>query len=535
MKSSTASWLSLARWKKLPTLPTSTSSPPETPSIRFTEEEEEAGCLRPRTHDEASAVMTVDDTSLPWLHGSPQMPSEDWSADVQQLIEETERAFEAVGDAIHEAQLTSWLLDATESPTTPPPAVPESGRKQHKRVRLFEKKPPVRPSSLSPSLRRRRSQKRKPISLTLAGTVGNAFHQRFGRVVADEMLTPDQLEKFKHDREELSGSSSSQDGRWSTDSSQSVWTEQSDGPFQLEKLITPPPANHDEGQASPALTQPEEKEVRTGGEDEVGGVEVEDEFEDKDDDEGESDEEDDDEDEEEDEEEEEGPPPTPPPKSPARLLGKSLPTVPLPTISEAARAGTKKHDDVVYLQSTPLSFTNRAFRHGPIAFPRPQTAGFTQDRDETVDWVAFHMAILGGAGDLVTGMYEDDQNQMADEMVAWFETFGFETHGRLVAASGGSGPSRTERLSAADADLPIPVHCDEARPRHDDAVPLYRWEKKGERRRKGGRDDERRLLVVGEEVPEEGAAEATPMGCNLEHDLGEFLQWERQFCYGGGF
>ncbi|RCI08074.1 hypothetical protein L249_7798 [Ophiocordyceps polyrhachis-furcata BCC 54312] len=514
MKPSTASWLSLARWKKVPMLPSTTASPPSlAPSIRSTEAEEEAGRLRPRTHDEAPAVMTVDDTSLPWLHGSPQISSEDWSADVQQLIEETERAFEAVGHAIHEAQLTSWLLDATDSPTTPPPAVSDTGRKQHKRVRLFEKKPPT-------------------ISLTLAGTVGNALHQRFGRVVADEMLTPDQLEKLKHDREELMGSSSSQDGRWSTDSSQSVWTEQSDGPFQLEKLITPlSTADHDEGQASPASTPPGEKEMRTVSEDEEeNDLEEEEEEEDED-----EDEDDDDEDEDEDDEED-GPPPTPPPKSPARLLARPLPTIRLSTTSEAARAVTKKHDEVIYLQSTPLSFANRAFRHGPIAFPRPQTAGFGQDRDETVDWVAFHMAILGGAGDLVTGMYEDDQNQMADEMVAWFETFGFETHGRLVAAGGSSGPSRTGRLSAADADLPIPVHCDETRPsRSDDAISLYRYEKTGERGKGGDRVGERRPLVVGEEVPEEGAAEVTRMGCNLEHDLGEFLRWERQFCYGGVF
>ncbi|RDA91524.1 hypothetical protein CP533_4363 [Ophiocordyceps camponoti-saundersi (nom. inval.)] len=493
MKSSTASWLSAARWRKLPLLST-TSSPSLATAIKSTEEE--VVRPRPRSNNEVSVVMADDDKSLLSLHDSPQMCSKDWSADVQQLIEETQRAFEAVGDAIHEAQLTSWLLDATESPSTPPPEVPETGRMQNKRTCLLEKELPARPSSLSPSLRSRRSRKRKPISLSLAGTVGNALHQRFGRVVADEMLTSDQLEKLKHDREELVGTSS-QDGRWSTDSSQSAWTEQSDGPFQLEKLITPPPpADHDSDQASPASTNPEE---------------------------GES------------EEDEDGPPPTPPPKSLARQLARPSPTVRLlSTISEAARTGIKKHDEVVYLQSTPLSSANRAFRHGPIAFPRPQTAGFGQDGDETVDWVAFHMAILGGAGDLVTGMYEDDQNQMADEMAAWFETFGFETHGRLVAAGGSSGPAKTGRPSARDADLPIPVHCDEARPRRDDAVHFYRWEETGEGK-KGGAVDGRRPLVVGEEVPEEGAAEVARMGCNLEHDLNEFLRWERQFCYGGVF
>ncbi|PFH59740.1 hypothetical protein XA68_11950 [Ophiocordyceps unilateralis] len=538
---------------------------------------------RPWTHHESSAISGDDGQRpgslmhLPALPDSLKMPvdqqdvgrsptpadSTHWSADVQQLIQETERAFQAVGNAIQQAQLTSWLLDATDSSSTPPPTPSRpppptssdagspspsaSAQEHHRRVRVFEKKPPARRTSLSRSQRRRRGRKAnqsqaKAISLTLAGSVGNALGQRFGRVVADEMLTPDQMEKLKRDREERRPS---KDGRLSTDSILSAWTDQSDrsaGPFHLEDGITPPAtvAATDVGnQSSPGSIRHECR----AAEDVVA--------------------------ESEDDRSRQTPspdssPPTPPPKSAARRWARPSTTTRLSTIPEALtakpdggrRAGVEHdeikaedHEEVIYFESTPLSSANRAFRHGPIAFARPDTvraAGYGQDRDETVDWSAFHMAILGGAGDLVTGMYEDDQNQMADEVAAWFETFGFETHGRLIAAGGNSGPDRRRCTTVStlprssvtpDTDLPIPVHC-EGRVRSrfrasngaSDAVRFYRsgWAARDRKL------DRARPLVVGEEVSE-GAAESTPMGCNLEHDLDEFLRWERQFAYGGVF
>ncbi|PHH71813.1 hypothetical protein CDD80_4981 [Ophiocordyceps camponoti-rufipedis] len=501
--------------------------------------------------------------------------SADWSDDVQQLIRETEQAFHAVGDAIQQAQLTSWLLDATDSPSTPPPpshpppfpadheaassSSSRSSQEHSRRVRIFEKKPPVRRASLSRSQRRRRGRKNsqsqaRVISLTLASSVGNALGQRFGRVVPDEMLTPVQMERLKRDREELRPS---KDGRLSTDSSQSVWTDQSDpsaGPFHLEEMVASSVVDNVDNQPIAASARQQVAEVECRVADEVA-AESEDERltrtpspEDS--------------------------PPTPPPKSAARRWPRSPPTPRLSTIPEALTAKprgrrqavveqdkneAKDHDEVIYLESPPLSSANRAFRHGPIAFPRPDTlraVGYGQDKDETVDWSAFHMAILGGAGDLVSGMYEDDQNQMADEVVAWFETFGFETHGRLIAAGGNPEPDRPRRTTVStlaspikpDTDLPIPVHCEMRSPRDwsryrapggtPDAVRFYRsgWVTRDGKRNGGGglRRTTARPLVVGEEVSE-GAAEATPMGCNLEHDLDEFLRWERQFALGGVF
>lgn len=499
-----------------------------------------------------------------------------WSDDVQQLIRETEQAFHAVGDAIQQAQLTSWLLDATDSPSTPPPSshpppLPanqeaaslssrRSSQEHSRRVRVFEKKPPARRASLSSrSQRRRRGRKNgqsqgRAISLTLASSVGNAFGQRFGRVVPDEMLTPSQMENLKRDLEELRPS---KDGRLSTDSSQSIWTDQSDpsaGPFHLEDLVASPAVVDVKSHPKTASTCQQVAEAECPVTDEVVA---------------------------ESENERltrtpspEDSPPTPPPKSAARRWPRLPPTPRLSTIPEALTAkprgrrqavaeqekkGAEEHDEVIYLESPPLSSANKAFRHGPIAFPRPdtlRTVGYGQDRDETVDWSAFHMAILGGAGDLVSGMYEDDQNQMADEMVAWFETFGFETHGRLIAAGGNPGPDRPRRTTVStlaspikpDADLPIPVHCETRSPRNQsryrapsgapDAVRFYRsgWVTRDGKRDGGGglRRATPRPLVVGEEVSE-GEAEATPMGCNLEHDLDEFLRWERQFACGGVF
>lgn len=268
-----------------------------------------------------------------------------------------------------------------------------------------------------------------------------------------------------------------------------------------------------------------------------------------------------------------------PPRNPARIALKAsvdlLPTIPeifatasddmQPRQSQDDSREFFENDELVYLNGTDLSSANPSFRHGPITYQKPEAGKDNADEvDETVDWMAFQMAILGGAGDLVSGMYEDDQNEMADEMAEWFETFGFETHGQLI--SSGVPSSRDSRDSSetidsssppsinSDCDLPIPVLAEEpdysASGLHGihgpyDTIRFFRssslrpWGIDGEPKRYSLREtilSPPKPLVVGGDAPEdvsESVAEMAPMGCNMEHDLDEYLRWERDHVYGG--
>lgn len=87
--------------------------------------------------------------------------------------------------------------------------------------------------------------------------------------------------------------------------------------------------------------------------------------------------------------------------------------------------------DYVYLRSSPCTLTAPRFRHGPIRvaksdlIPEPSLGA-----DDGLDWTAFQMAILGGAGDWNS---ESDDTihrrtvEEMDELVEWWESWGFES------------------------------------------------------------------------------------------------------------
>ncbi|GAB1310036.1 hypothetical protein MFIFM68171_00246 [Madurella fahalii] len=150
--------------------------------------------------------------------------------------------------------------------------------------------------------------------------------------------------------------------------------------------------------------------------------------------------------------------PMPPIKAPLhrRLPSRQLP--PLPTIPEIVATGPQEAalsptsipqppgtpckintDDYVFLDSTPFTLTVPAFRHGQIRLAK---ADLPIDKlaaavDDTLDWTAFQMAILGGAGDFFSEPTDysrpsDAELDELDEMVSWFGSFGFQGAGNLV-------------------------------------------------------------------------------------------------------
>jgi hypothetical protein len=65
----------------------------------------------------------------------------------------------------------------------------------------------------------------------------------------------------------------------------------------------------------------------------------------------------------------------------------------------------------------------------------------TIEEERDVDWTAFQTAILGGASGDLDGLFpeepipaDEEEGKIAEDMTTWFEGFGFETHGELIAS-----------------------------------------------------------------------------------------------------
>jgi hypothetical protein len=151
--------------------------------------------------------------------------------------------------------------------------------------------------------------------------------------------------------------------------------------------------------------------------------------------------------------------PMPPPmKTPLhrRMPSRQLP--PLPTIPEIITTGPEEatlsptsapqqpgsaskinSDDYVFLNSTPYTLTMPAFRHGQIRLAKADLpiGKLAAAVDDTLDWTAFQMAILGGAGDFFSEPTDYSRPSEAEldeleELTTWFGSFGFQSAGSLI-------------------------------------------------------------------------------------------------------
>ncbi|MBE3045894.1 hypothetical protein IMZ48_25800, partial [Candidatus Bathyarchaeota archaeon] len=259
-----------------------------------------------------------------------------------------------------------------------------------------------------------------------------------------------------------------------------------------------------------------------------------------------------------------------PPRNPARARRAHLSTIPelLVTAADDKPAVPPKgafafeayeDDNSVFLQSTPHTLTMPGFRHGPIRIKKSDLEP-AFDTDNTLDWTAFQMAILG-AGDFFceeVGRPYNEEMECAD-VSEWFDEFGFEGGcGRLVTEeellaespssaefSAGSSPSS---FCSDEDDLPIPVEAEFAAEFwYGGRGPAInkRWTMERNRFRGGSEDSlpQSPMMPIGiadmegKEVVEAGVpwgssvGEVVPMGYNLSHDLGDFLTWEAENVY----
>lgn len=259
-----------------------------------------------------------------------------------------------------------------------------------------------------------------------------------------------------------------------------------------------------------------------------------------------------------------------PPKNPARQRRSQMPTIAelrAPSTPPPAPFDAHEDDEYVFLKSTPCTLTAPAFRHGPIRVSKADLKPAVE-QDNTLDWTAFQMAILG-AGDFFceSPLESWSEEEEIAGLGAWFDDFGFETHGRLVPASEAGAeseravpspeiselsPASCSSSCCSEDDLPIPIEAEFSGGPWGCGV--RRWVGTQRRRRASeesmpqspmlpikvpSTEDKGEVIEVG--IGRErivgawaGVGDVVPMGYNLGHDLGDFLRWEAENVYAMG-
>lgn len=111
-------------------------------------------------------------------------------------------------------------------------------------------------------------------------------------------------------------------------------------------------------------------------------------------------------------------------------------------------------DDYIFLRSTPYTLAVPAFRHGPIRLAKADLpiGKLAAAVDDTLDWTAFQMAIIGGAGDFFgesTDYSRPSEIELdeRDDLAEWFAEFGFASAGALVSAADAEATRTTAPVS----------------------------------------------------------------------------------------
>ncbi|KAI1172490.1 hypothetical protein F4777DRAFT_561478 [Nemania sp. FL0916] len=545
---------------------------------------------------------------------SAEASSQALSDDLQQFMQETEDAFKAIGNT---------FVEVPEPPPPPPPP---------KEVPI-SKKPPVitqptpdsppksppkddTPPPIPPKMKRpKKSKQAKPIKSarksmapkqavkivprwTLTENVSELFIGKlFHRAVEpDEMLTPEQIEAFKQKR-----ITENQVDKMAEALEQELVVTPTE-PFYLDELPSRiGSADVQTGKEASA----EEKPVTPPSEDVVSrdfSVESQDDTE---------------------------PPPIPPKLRPPFHNSKAVPTTSsrhvrsssrklvteLPIIPEIS-ATPRKSDELyssnesndslasayvseyVYFKSPSYSLTTPTIRHGPIRLSRSDVLpDMKLGGDEGLDWTAFQMAILGGAGDFFSDSDDVLRQMETDEILditEWWDSWHFESTGDLVTRKY-RAPSPASTLSGDDVpDLSYSeIESDNSHsPEHKGRAPHYRksrvpslqldtdftrgkkhnslsshyfadtlnntntntnatvaisdaWQRDNTQHKQAAEVNRQSIIsslppspmldlrIIRSDNGDD--MDVVPMGYNLGHDLGDFLKWEAEHAYAGDF
>ncbi|KAI2602263.1 hypothetical protein GGR54DRAFT_634131 [Hypoxylon sp. NC1633] len=516
------------------------------------------------------------------------------SDDIQQLIQEADEAFKAVGSALVEVQIAEStfkdlpkLPTPDSSPILKPAPLATASRMQNPQLKRKKSKKSKKAKPMKPH---RKSTAVKPAAKsgprwTLSDNVTELFSGKlFHRIEVDEMLTPSQLEAYRLRRESIMQSEKSASEKSSAKSTETLDAESSDTPiepFHLEDLSSrigsagvniTDDASSDDTPIAPtfapvvrqdfSIEEDSDEDLYPGrlstaaSQIDIG----------------------------------EGPAEyrnatflTPPMRNPARFGMRNQRSV-MPSIPETSAVAAPEEEpfqgqsfggsqdivadsNYVFLQSSPYSITSSRFRHGPIRLAKLDLMpDIKVGADDGLDWTAFQMAISGGAGDWFSesdDVVRHREAEEADELADWFRSLNFNGVGGLVSQDF-EMPSPTSTTSGEDYSDVSYTEIEKDNP----YSPHHQWQHHLRRRgipeghqlnldmsgleldtSKMRLDEHGRsyresyhslpqspmldLRVI--RTPEGDDMDVVPMGYNLGHDLGDFLKWEAEHAYAGDF
>lgn len=521
---------------------------------------------------------------------------EGWSENVQTLILETDEAFKAVGSAVAEAKASSPNCDEPDISAPSPvirrhskPMPFKTGLTIDPRAKDTMPLPPLRSPARNASVKKPKKKASKmprygagravksPLRVPKWALSENMAEiltgQRFRKIEADEMLTSDRIEELRQIREAARLNEEDMQARKSSESAQSMKSVKEEADIEnqilearllevendgnktsIDAMLSTVPSDRDVIHHDFSVEPENDKKESRSNDSETCGILQ--------------------------------PKTAALPSLPAKKRGKPLtkgvqkdmPTIPelmvvtpnntqlKPATNKQSRSKRilkpEEDDEFFYFKSTPYTFTNPSFRHGPIIFSKAEVGISAKTMDDTLDWTAFQMAILGGAGDLFPDTSVEEDRQQADDIASWFDSYGFETYGKLIGMNSRDSARSLRSSSTSTIDT-------ETEPENEPEPPIavgtefssgfwnvtstkpslraMKFYNKTGLRRWIMDDRSKRLTVQScESLPpspmmplviDDGGEvqEAVPMGYNLGHDLGDFLKWEAENTYAGGY
>jgi len=528
----------------------------------------------------ALALEAPDENKTPTQSLKYTCDSEmEYSSDnVEQLIRETDAAFQAVGDALADAKAATrgWYdHDVPVARNTsltrgilrkhPRSSVPPLKTQAPRSMSVGKKKKPAKRNLLGRTLRSvPPPPTNTPSRWTLSDVTTNVvdvFSGKMFRTEVDEMLTPGRLQQLQESIR------LSQEHRESADSVRGAEGEDDietpTEPFYLESLssrldaaqdavspfpspVLPPPAIPKRHPNRPSRPQPRKVQFADS---EEGMTVNELTF------------------------------PSPPRISRRPSASGSVPHLPtIPevsplTLSPAERFSSvpsvlhdeplhkmsdeKEEENYIYLPCSPFTLTSPLFRHGTIRVPIPYRGPNLKSDEEALDWTAFQMAISGTGGidgysdnhdreDRETAELEEIELEVNDIM-QWWAGFGYSGWGRMVGDESLTLKRRRResfmrRKREEDIERAGALETRVSHGHSEYLKQIVDTEKivvADTSRSENGVEVERRRSVA-ESLPPSPMLdlvvpspskdnEVIPMGFNLGHDLGDFLRWETNY------
>ena len=493
-----------------------------------------------------------DRTPTQSIRNSDEQDMDSIEDNVEQLIRETDEAFNAVGTALADAKAATqgWRKDILPELVAGDVSISrENTRKEARASGVTPKSSIVRTQPVAKGNMKGLHKKKN-----LLGRVWNApphhasAHPRWTltdvtasmvdifsgikfKIEADEMLTPDKLrrlqqEKMEKDRRAQQGEKVEVECRLSVESTRSVETDGSTPtePFHLESLssrlaaadvpspspaLLPPTILQVQRRRSPArkgLRAVKAKVTLNNSEVELEELKL-----------------------------------PSPPQFLTRPNFRSTP--PLPTIPEVPPLSFKAPQprygrcrarqfsfesiepplDYIFLPSTSFTLTSPLFKQGPIRIVRREKELLP---DEVLDWTAFQMAISGPIDESGVDKRDDiekvaDETE-ADEVLEWWAGYKFPGYSQMTK----EGPSKKQKNAETGA---IKTHGNHGSKSGTDKIVVEGTMQGGTLRWSYAESLPPSPML--EFVPPSPTKkeEVIPMGFNLSHDLGDFLDWETNY------